>query len=191
MKFKSLTLLSTIGWLILAGGICFAQESAKPRVIYGDSSMVPKGNSLDNPDWTEEKVPPPPAFSNDRLIQLDMPSYVSVRVGVDPETIVVGRDGVVRYVIVMRNTTGNTSAVYEGIRCFSNEVKTYARKSGSGDWSYVQTPAWIWLADNMPSHHAQVFAHQGGCVDRQATSKQEIIAALKLRSVPLRGLQSE
>ena len=108
-----------------------------------------------------------------------MPQNVALKVGVDPDTIVVGADGVVRYVIVMRNSTGSTNAVYEGIRCITDEVKTYARQGSAGQWSMVQSPAWKAVNDNMPSHHAQVFARQGGCQNRLAVSKQEIVVALK------------
>ena len=141
--------------------------------------LAQTGNGLDNPDWAEEEIPPPPAFSKDKLIPLEMPPHVSLKVGVDPESIQVGGDGVVRYVIVMTNATGSTNAVYEGIRCVSDEVKTYARFSTSGQWSMQANPAWKAVNDNMPSHHAQAFARQGGCQGRLATSKQEIIKALK------------
>lgn len=137
------------------------------------------GNGTDNPDWAEEAVPAPPAFSKDRLIPLDMPHYVSVKVGVDPQTIVVGSDGVVRYVIAMVNASGGTSAVYEGIRCITDEVKTYARLNSDGSWSLQKDPVWKSVNDNMPSRHAQAFARQGGCQSRLATSRQEIVNALK------------
>ncbi len=163
MKINLAALLSLSAALALAPLLCVAQS----------------GNGLDNPDWTEEQIPPPPSFSKDKLIPLDMPPHVSVRVGVDPETIAVGGDGVVRYVIVMTNATGSTNAVYEGIRCISDEVKTYARLGASGQWSTLVNPAWKALNDNMPSRHAQAFARQGGCQNRLATSQKEIITALK------------
>jgi hypothetical protein len=147
------------------------------------------GNGLDNPDWTEELTPPPPSFSKDKLIPLDMPPHVSVKFGVDTETIMVGGDGVVRYVIVMTNATGSTNAVYEGIRCVSDEVKTYARLGASGQWSILVNPSWQALTDNMPSRHAQVLARQGVCQNRFAPSKQEIIAALKSGRRPNKGNQ--
>ena len=142
-------------------------------------SMAQTGNGLDNPDWVEDPTPSPPAFSKDKLIPLDMPHHISVKVGVDPESIAVGGDGIVRYVIVLTNASGSTNAVYEGMRCITDEVKTYARYSASGQWSMLANPAWKAVNDNMPSHHAQAFARQGGCQNRLATSKQEIITALK------------
>lgn len=137
------------------------------------------GNGLDNPDWAEQTVALPPAFSTENLLSIDMPAHVSVKIGVDPSTIAVGSDGVVRYVIVMRNATGNVNAVYEGIRCVSDEVKTYARLSASGQWAPLNAPAWKPMGGNMPSNHARALARQGACQNRLATSTPEIIAALK------------
>ena len=142
------------------------------------------GNGLDNLDWVEGPVPQPPAFSVDHQIAIDMPPHLTVKVGVDPATISVGTDGVVRYVVIMTNGNGNTNALYEGIRCVSDEVKSYARLNSAGQWSAVSSPIWKGLGDNMPSRHALAIARQGACQARLATSPQEIIAALKS---PTRG----
>lgn len=136
-------------------------------------------NGPDNPDWVEDKAPPPPAFSRDKLVPVEMPSYVTLKVGVDPQTLSVGADGVVRYVMVMRNSSGSVNAVYEGIRCVSDEVKTYARAGNSGQWTLVEQPQWKPVNDNMPSRHAWAFARQGGCEARLSTSKDAIIKALQ------------
>lgn len=136
-------------------------------------------NTLDNPDWVEEQVPPPPPYSKADLIPIDMPSYVSLKIGVDPSTVAVGGDGIVRYVVVMRNTTGTTNAAYEGIRCLTDEVKTYARVGSSGEWTMVSNPQWKSVNDNMPSRHAHTIARQGACNARLATSTSEVLKALK------------
>lgn len=137
------------------------------------------GNGLDNPDWKEEQAPPPPTFSKDALVKIDMPLHVSVKVGVDPNTIVVGPDGVVRYVVVMVNSSGSVNAVFEGIRCASDEVKTYARWNSAGSWSVLAEPQWKGINDNMPSKHAYAFARQGACETRMASDKETIIRQLK------------
>jgi CNP1-like family len=137
------------------------------------------GNGLDNPDWKEEQAPPPPAFSKDALVKIDMPPHVSVKVGVDPNTVVVGSDGVVRYVVVMINASGSVNAAFEGIRCASDEVKTYARWSSAGTWAVLNDPPWKGINDNMPSKHAYAFARQGACDSRIAANKETILSNLK------------
>jgi len=148
-------------------------------------------NTLDNPDWVEEQVPPPPAYSKANLIPITMPPYVSIQVGVAPDTVFTGADGIVRYVVVMTNATGTSNASYEGIRCLTDEVKTYARMGSSGQWSLVSNPQWKHVNDNMPSRHAHAIARQGACETRLAPSATEVLKALKLgtnRYKPNQGL---
>ncbi len=143
------------------------------------ASLVMAQNTLDNPDWAEEKEAPPPAYSSSKLLLLDMPNFVTVKVGIDPNTVYTGGDGIVRYVAVMSNSSGSTNAVYEGIRCLTGEVKTYARAGSSGTWSLVSTPVWRDVMDNIGSQHARVFAKQAACEARVANSKAEILKALQ------------
>jgi hypothetical protein len=143
------------------------------------ASSVFAQNAIDNPDWAEEKTPQPPKFSKENLIMIEMPSYVSIKVGVDPSTIVVGADGIVRYVVVMQNVSGTVNAAYEGIRCFTDEVKTYARVGTSGEWSLMNEPQWLPVNGNTPSKHSYVIARQGACDARTASNTLETIKALK------------
>lgn len=131
------------------------------------------------PDWVEAKVPPPPAFTVAQLIPIDMPHYVTLEVGMDPATVSVGTDGVVRYVVVMRNASASTTAAYEGIRCTTDEVKTYARTNSAGEWVAITTPLWRPITDNLPSKHAFAIARQGGCNTRLSSSLDETLKALK------------
>jgi hypothetical protein len=134
---------------------------------------------LDLADWTEEEAPPPPAFSWEGSVELDMPPYVTVQVAIDPRTIRIGKDSVVRYVAVMRNRTGTVNAFYEGIRCTTDEVKTYARAGSSGAWSLVSKPEWKDVNGTLPSKHAFVFARQAACNVRVSNRLETILQQLK------------
>ena len=138
-----------------------------------------------DPDWKEVEVPAPPAFKTDKLLPLEMPRHISIKVGIDPETLRVTADGIVRYVVVATSASGNVYGSYEGIRCQTGEVKIYARHGATGKWSPVNDPRWRPLIDNQPSPHALAFARQGACEGRTATSQSagEIIG--KLRRAPL------
>lgn len=139
---------------------------------------------VDPPPWTEEAAPPPPLFSRDRLIPIEMPSYVTLKVGVDPETIAVGADGVVRYVVVMQNASGSTHAAYEGILCTAGDVKTYARWGASQNWVPVSEPQWRSMTNNLPSRHAFAISRQGGCDGRTAARAADIVRALRQGTKP-------
>jgi len=95
-----------------------------------------------DPDWKEVDVPPPPAFNRDKLVPIDMPPHITLKLGVDPATLSISSDSVVRYVMVATSSSGTINAMYEGIRCMTGEVKVYARFSSSGQWRSVDNPQW-------------------------------------------------
>lgn len=135
----------------------------------------------DDPDWKELDVQTPPAFSRENLIPLDMPSYVSLKFGVDPATLTVSADGVVRYVMLATSASGTVNAMYEGLRCGTGEFKTYARAGTSGVWGLIKEPQWRALNDSNISRHALALARQGACEGRTpgASTARGIIQRLK------------
>ncbi len=54
------------------------------------------------------------------------PAYRNYQYLIDAENLSVGDDGVVRYALVIRSPSGVDNARYEGIRCMSQQIKTYA-----------------------------------------------------------------
>lgn len=90
---------------------------------------------LDRADWKEDSVPPPPAYSTGRLIDIEMPRGSTVRMGIDPDTISINhQSGIVRYVVVARGPSA-VNANYEGIRCATGEYRVYARQVQGSAWS--------------------------------------------------------
>lgn len=135
-----------------------------------------------DPDWKETDVPPPPAFSRDKLVPVDMPPHVTLKFGVDPVTLSITKDGVVRYVMVATSSGGNVNAMYEGIRCLTGEVKVYARYTSSGQWKTVDNPQWAPLNGNQPSKHALALARQGACEGRSATAASPTAIVQRLKN---------
>jgi hypothetical protein len=162
LLLKSLRVFVSVLWMSVAVGV--------------QAQLAP-----DDPDWRETEAPSPPAFNADKLLALDMPPYVSLKVGIDSDSLEITPDGIVRYVVVIRNGSGSVDAVYEGLRCSKAEVKTYARHAGGGGWLAVKEPVWRSLYDNFPSKHALVFARQAACVDGAsvARSVKDIVRAMK------------
>jgi hypothetical protein len=96
-----------------------------------------------NPDWKESPVPPAPEFDARRMIEIDMPRMLDLKYGVDPKTIAITGDGVVRFVIIAKSTGPGAAmnASYDAVRCATGETKTYARYSGDA-WHEVEKPEW-------------------------------------------------
>jgi len=134
----------------------------------------------DDPDWKETEVPAPPRFNPKQRVSIEMPPYVSMKFGIDPATLAVTPDGIVRYVMVAVSPSGTVNAFYEGIRCATGEVKSYARANDSGVWTIVKAPEWRRLNDNQPSRHALALAQQGACEgNTSANSATDILRKLK------------
>jgi hypothetical protein len=137
---------SRLAWaLVLASAAAFAQVAPE------------------DPDWREAEAPPPPALKLGGLIPLEMPRS-SLRFGVDPASVSVGSDGVVRYVVVATSATGAVNALYEGLRCNSAEFKVYARHSGSGGWTLAKDSTWRPLHNAQNSSHSLQVARTAACV---------------------------
>ena len=131
-------------------------------------------------DWKEGEVPLPPAFDVGKLMVFDVSAGSSLVYGVDPATLRIGKDGIVRYVMVATSRSGARNVLYEGIRCSSGEFKTYARYSAEGVWRPVDNPEWRSMFGNMPSRHAVQFARTAACSNSAPTSSvEEIVRRLK------------
>ena len=131
-------------------------------------------------DWKEGEVPPPPAFDVGKLLVFDVSTGSSLIYGVDPATLRIGNDGIVRYVMVATSRSGARNVLYEGIRCSSGEFKTYARYSAQGVWRSVDNPEWRSMFGNMASRHAVQFARTAACSNSAPTSSvEEIVRRLK------------
>jgi hypothetical protein len=133
-------------------------------------------------NWKEDPTPPAPAWSKANLIPIDLRSAGSLVFGVDPLTISVGSDEVVRYVMVAYNPEGSTNALFEGLRCNTSEIKTYARSSTADKWQTVAQPEWAPLDPTKASHrHAIALARQGFCEGASlgARNAAELIKRLK------------
>lgn len=155
--------------------------SMRLRVIFGLwIALAATGACSQTPvevaEWVEEGSPSAPAYSTDQLIPVEMPPHVTLKAGIDPVTLTVGAtDGVVRYVVVMRNASGSVNVAYEGIRCTTGEVKTYARVNAAGKWVNNEQAPWKDMTSNLPSRHAYAIAKQGACDGRTAGKRDDIV----------------
>lgn len=130
-------------------------------------------------DWRESAVPAPPAFDVKRLIRLESPPGSSLSFGVDPATLSVTPEGIVRYVVVASSPGGAQNVMYEGIRCTTGQHRVYARYSTQGGWSKVLEEDWKSLFGSPATRHALNFARAGACTGRAASqSASEIVRTL-------------
>lgn len=134
---------------------------AYAMLIVAGSAFAQLG--AEDPDWKESQVPPPPAFNAEKLLPVDVGAATALSFGIDPATLSVTKDGIVRYVVVASSRTGAFNAMYEGIRCATGEYKVYARYNTGSGWNAVSAPTWQSLYAASPSRHTLRIARAGIC----------------------------
>lgn len=105
----------------------------------------------DAPKW-EEEVMQLPAFPQERdLREFYVSATTTHKYFIDTATLNVGKDGVVRYALVIRTSGGSINVTYEGMRCESREVKIYATGHRDGTWSMARRSEWRRI-ENKPTN---------------------------------------
>jgi hypothetical protein len=131
-----------------------------------------------DPDWREVDAPPPPVLRTSNLVALDMPRS-GLRFGIDPDSVTVGSDRIVRYVVVASSGTGAVNAMYEGIRCDKAEYRLYARHVPGTGWSPVASE-WQPMHESAASRHTLTIARNGACIGHAPNaSAAQVVRDLK------------
>ena len=160
--------------------------AALASLTLGRALAQPAAGATD--EFKELAAPAPPVYQTTGLIRIDMPSSASLTYGLEPASLSIGEDGVVRYVMVAFNASGSINALYEGMRCETGEVKTYARSSELSHWTAVQQPKWRPVENNSLSRHALALARQGVC-DGRTVAARNVADMLRLLRTPLTNQQ--
>ena len=104
---------------------------------------------------------------------------------IDRATLTVGRDNVVRYVLVVETAGGARNVSYEGIRCENRASRLYAIGRADGSWVKPRVSEWRPI-ENKPvnGHHAALtrdFFCPNGDVIRTAEEGQRALQRGKHR----------
>lgn len=109
----------------------------------------------DTPHWVEEEVEPPAFPQEANLLPFYVSEMTAHRFLIDGESLSVGKDGVVRYVLVVRSAGGATNVSFEGIRCETRQYRLYAMGRQDGSWVKARLSQWRPIENKpMNRHHA-------------------------------------
>ena len=136
--------------------------------------------------WQEEKAKLPAAPDAGKLIPFEVSVANANRFYVDPASVSVGKDGIVRFTVVIEAAGGARTVNYEGLRCATRERRLYAFGQPDGAWIQSQGSSWI------PVHKQEHKMHNGYpavlfdeyfCVDREPVPSQAV-AVERLQNGP-------
>lgn len=136
--------------------------------------------------WVEEKYTLPAAPDMDKLIPFEVNVSNANRFLVDPASVSVGKDGVVRFTVVIESSGGARTINYEGLRCKTRERRLYAFGQPDGSWIESKGSSWIQMQKQQHKMHnayPAVLAYDYFCLDLEPPPSAEV-AVSRLRSGP-------
>ena len=94
------------------------------------------------------------------------PFYVSqqtiFKFGVDTNSILIGNDGITRYIVSLTSPNGNNQVQYEGIRCDSFQWRLYGTFE-NGSWKENPLSTWRTIQSNTPNRYQASLAQGAFC----------------------------
>jgi len=115
-----------------------------------------------------------------------VPFYVSpqtiFKFAVDTDSIMIGADGVTRYIVVLTSPNGNQQTQYEGIRCDSYQWKLYGMFENNA-WRENPLGSWQDIKLHSPNRYQAALAQGAFCsFNDQEKSLSVVIKALNPNS---------
>jgi len=100
-------------------------------------------NSYEEGDeaWREGAAKLPPLPSTQSLLGVDVMDASRNQYFVDPDSLLVGGDGVSRLTLIVQHKSGNRTVTYEGIRCETGEYRIYGI-AGEAGWAAPKRSPW-------------------------------------------------
>lgn len=143
----SLKRFALVAGCVAAGVLLAACSSSRQPSNKDDSAFT---YLLDRKGkWTENKLTSLPQLPqpNVKLLPFEVSNNTSLTFAIDPASVSVGTDGVVRYTVVITTPGGERNVNYEGIRCDTYEWRLYAGLNAdhngwdqtvANDWERIQ-----------------------------------------------------
>ena len=129
-------------------------------------------------EWTEDKLTslPPLPPPNATLMSFDVSNNTPLTFAIDPASVSVGNDGVVRYTVVITTPTGARNVNYEGIRCETYEWRLYASLNAEHDgWDQTVANDWVRIeTGTLNAYHSALFTDYF-CANKMPVGKASTI----------------
>ncbi len=132
-------------------GLCLllqfsAANAREENTIYEDAGTLDEQNNpfVEGPKWKESelKLPPYPKDGDLLDMELDDPDNKFTYYLDEKSLSVSKKDYVVRYTMVIKSRSGSRNIFYEGIRCDTEEYRTYAFGVGKGKFRARKKSEW-------------------------------------------------
>ncbi len=130
--------------------------------------------------WIEQLTQLPAYPDTKNLMSFDAGAVSGNQYFVDTTSIKIGEDGVIRFSLVIKSSSGALNVSYEGIRCATNERKLYALGRNDRTWAKPRISEWQKLGFIRQFYAQRELSKNIFCPHQQIVSTpEEAIQALK------------
>lgn len=148
--------------------------------LYLSSAQAGFEDDYEKQAWQEIQVQLPMAPKKESLLHFYVSAATDNLFFVDADSLSVGSDGVVRFVLLVQTAGGARNLSFEGMRCETHERRMYASGRLDGSWSKSRKNEWEPIREAVVNrHYAALFFDYfcpGGVIVR---SVAEAVGALR------------
>ena len=124
---------------------------------------------------TEMPLNPP---NQATLVPFHVSNTTKFKYAIDTSSILIGPDGVTRYIVVLTSPNGNDQVQYEGIRCDSFQWRLYGTFE-SGVWRENPLSTWLGIKDHTPNRYQAALAQGAFCnINSQEKNIKSVLKSL-------------
>jgi hypothetical protein len=155
-------LLALASAALIALSACGKPDGPPPTVVRrGDTEIT--GAPPPGAPWKEDEVTLPPYPKKGDLIEFYPTNRTDNRYFVDGTSLTVGKDGVVRFPLVIRSRAGVDNLSYAGVHCKTMQWKSYAYGGQSGQWVAAKSPGWSRITEKDWNNYQATLANDFFC----------------------------
>lgn len=133
----------------------------------------------DTKEWKEIEAQLPRVPQGKELVLMDMGPNTSHHFYVDPPSLSVGADGVVRYTAVIKTSGGALNVTFEGMRCETGEVKIYATGRRDGTWTRARNAQWERIHRHARPYHFNLYREYFCTARSRPTPPKQALEAMR------------
>lgn len=134
-------------WALMASALAAALSFGAPALAQTDLNTT-----------AELNIEPPAKFDIGQAVAFEVSPRSRLSYALIPNTLSIGSDGIVRYVMVVTSPTGAQNVLFDAVRCASDDSKTLARWSNTQKhWFANENSSWADVND-LKHRYSQVLA---------------------------------
>lgn len=128
--------------------------------------------------WFEATIKMPEGPPSSNLKPFFVSKNTPLTFAIDAQSLTVGKDDVIRYVLVVTSPTGAQQVNYEGLRCETYEWRLYATLQSGTNW--IKTPNSRWQAVKGSSYNRYHSALAQDAFCENGIARKDISEILRL-----------